>query len=264
MRHFMRVCFAVVLAGFVTPAFAQLAQYGYVVGNLEPEKSFLEKLDEPNKGKYLHYHIYLLTAANVEYEAVIDVNDVSPSNPLIYRLSNLNTQTAAELTTNFGPVFSATSDFHLISNTQSSYGPVLTPDDAGKKAAGALDYLRHPGLLKAMLNQPWQQMFAQTTTDPLQWALPQLDAVFKPSTGPYSLPGYTKVYVFGAPYTYGGKGMHVIHQNQGDIGSTYSGTNGTWQDGAVIIERHTRLGLNWYISRQVLLTKFSNQTDFTA
>ena len=79
------------------PAAAQLAQYGYVVGTLEPEKSFLEKLDEPDKGKFLHYHIFLLTAASVEYEVVIDVNDVSPTKPLIYRIASLATQTAAEL-----------------------------------------------------------------------------------------------------------------------------------------------------------------------
>src|SRR3569832_567431 len=69
------VLFLCLLLGAV-PAFAQVAQYGYVVGTLEPSKSFLEKLDAPDKGKYLHYHIFLLTAANVEYEVVIDVNDV--------------------------------------------------------------------------------------------------------------------------------------------------------------------------------------------
>jgi hypothetical protein len=247
----------------VSPAFAQLAQYGYVVGTLEPEKSFLEKLDEPNKGKYLHYHIFLKTASSEEYEVVIDVNDVSPTKPLIYRLASLDNQTATELATDFGPVFSATSDFHLISNTQSSYGPLLTPDDAGKQAAGALDYIRHPGLLKATRNLPWQNMYAQTTSDPLQWSLPALDAQFKASTSPFRLPSYTKVYVFGGPFTYGGKGMHVVHQNQGDTGSTYSATNATWQDGAVIIERHTYL-LGWRVSRSVLMTKFANQTDFTA
>lgn len=245
------------------PAFAQLAQYGYVIGTLEPGKSYLEKIDPADKGKYLHYHIFLKTAANDEYEVVIDVNDVSPTVPLIYRLASLNTQSSTELAANFGPVFGATSDFHLISNTQGSYGPIVKPNDAQKKAAGALDYIRHPGLLKAVRNLPWQQMYAQTTSDPLQWSLPTLDAVFKPFAGPINLVSYTKVYVFGAPFTYGGKGMHVVHQNQGDTGTTFSGTNATWQDGGVIIERHMLLK-NWGVSRTVLMTKFRNQTDFTA
>lgn len=257
-----RFAFLLIATLCTTPAFAQLAQYGYVVGTLKPEKSFLEKLDPADKGKYLHYHISLGTASGDEYSVVIDVNDLSATKPLIYRLASLNDQTDAELAANFGPVFSATSDFHLISNTQASYGPLLTPNDAGKKAAGALDYLRHPGLLRAVRKLPWQTMTAVPTSDPLQWALPQLDALFKPSTSPYSLPGYTKVYVFGAPFTSGGKGMHVVHQNQADVSGGFAATNATWQDGAVIIERHTYL-LGWRVSRTVLMTKFANQTDFT-
>ena len=250
------------------PAMAQLAQYGYVVGTLEPAKSFLEKLDEPDKGKFLHYHIFLLTAASVEYEVVIDVNDVSPTKPLIHRIASLATQSPAELAANFGPVFGATSDFHLISNTQASFGPLLTPNDAQKQAAGALDYLRHPGLLKAIRQLPWQSELAQTTSDPLQWALPALDAVFKPRVHPGQAASFTKVYVFGGPFTSGGHGMHVVHQNQADAGSTFSATNATWQDGGVIIERHNRVGrpplLRWLVSRQVLMVKFANQTDFSA
>lgn len=249
------------------PALAQLAQYGYVVGTLEPEKSFLEKLDEPDKGKYLHYHIFLLTAANVEYEVVIDVNDVSPTKPLLYRIASLSTQSTAELTANFGPVLTASSDFHLISNTQASYGPIVTPTDAQKKAAGALDYIRHPGILKAIRQLPWQSELAQTTSDPLQWALPAFDTVFKPQRrqAPAKLRGFTKVYVFGGPFTSGGHGMHVVHQNQADTGNTYSATNAPWQDGGIIIERHAGIwNGNWAVSRQILMTKFSNQTDFSA
>lgn len=245
-------------------AAAQLAQYGYVVGTLEPGKSFLEKLDEPDKGKFLHYHIFLLTAANVEYEAVIDVNDVSPAKPLIYRIASLAPQTSADLAKNFGPVFSATSDFHLISNTQSSFGPIVTPNDAQKQAAGALDYIRHPGLLQAIRQLPWQTELAQTTADPLQWALPSFDALFKPTSHP-KLQSFTKVFVFGGPFKTG-HGMHVVHQNQADTGTTFSATNATWQDGAVIIERHTRAlgGPRWFVSRKVLMVKFANQTDFSA
>jgi len=250
-----RCCFLLFLLLGATPAFAQLAQYGYLVGSLEPSKSFLEKLDAPDKGKYLHYHIFVLTDANVEYEVVIDVNDVTPTNPLLYRWANLSNQSASEIATNFGPVFGASGDFHLISNTQASYGPLLTPNDAQKQAAGALDYIRHPGLLKAIRGLPWQQAYAQTTSDPLQWSLPAFDSVFK-----NGFP--TRVYVFGAPFTTG-HGMHVVHQNQGDTSASYSGSNGTWQDGGVIIERHIFTGI-WLTVRSALMVKFADQTDFTA
>lgn len=264
MKSWIARCLVPALALLAGPAAAQLAQYGYVVGTLEPEKSFLEKLDEPDKGKFLHYHIFLKTAADVEYEAVIDVNDVSPTKALNYRIASLASQSAAELAANFGPVLTATSDLHLISNTQASFGTILTPNDAQKQAAGALDYLRHPGLLKAIRQLPWQAELAQTTADPLQWTLPAFDAVFKPASRP-RLQSFTKVTVFGGPFATG-HGMHVVHQNQADTGSTFSGTNATWQDGGVLIERHTRLGAlpRWIISRQVLMVKFANQTDFSA
>jgi len=241
------------------PARAQLPQYGYVVGRLEPEKSFLEQLDPAHMGKYLHYHIFLMTAANEEYQVVIDVNDVSPSVPLIHRLVALKSSDAAL----FGPVFSATSDFHLISNHQTSFGPLLEPTPAQQQAAGALDYLRHPGILKAIEDAPWQQMYAVTTADPLQWSLPALDALFKPSPGPDPAIG-SRVYVFGSPFTSGGKGMHVVHQNQSDITSSFATTNAPWQDGAVIVERTLQFKSRFFVRRTLLMVKFKKQTDFSA
>ncbi|UXI70210.1 YukJ family protein [Tahibacter amnicola] len=258
MKIVIRALLTAAILATATPVFAQLARYGYVVGTLQPEKSFLEKLDEPGKGKYLHYHIFVKTDAGEEYRVVIDVNDVSPTKPLIYRLASLNNQTEAELASNFGPVFSATSGYHEISNKAAG----LNQTDAGKQAAGALDYIRHPGLLKAMRNLPWQNMYATTTADPLQWALPQLDALFKPASGSIVLPVTTKVYVFGEPFSTG-KGMHVVHQNQADTIAGFARNNATFQDGAVIIERRTYLG-SWRTSRQVLMTKFAAQTDFSA
>jgi hypothetical protein len=247
----------------VPPPHAQLAQYGYVIGTLEPQKSFLEKIDPADRGKFLHYHIFLTTAAGVEYEAVIDVNDVSPTKPLTYRSVSLNGQ-AALLMQDFGLVLQDTSDFHLISNTETSYGPLLTPDDAHRQAAGALDYIRHPGVLRAIEGTPWQSLLAQTTADPLQWALPPFDALFKTTSRRGPELGFTKVYVFGAPFTSGGTGMHVTHQNQGDMGTTFSATNAPWQDGGVIVERHLNFGLVPSVLRQLLMVRFSNQTDFSA
>jgi hypothetical protein len=251
----------------LSPAVAQEPQYGYVVGTLNPAKSYLEKLDAADKGKYLHYHIFLTTDANVEYQCVIDVNDVL-TKPLIYRIASLDGQSSAELATNFGPIFSATGDYHPISNSDPAYGAILTPSEADRKAAGALDYLRHPGILKALQGQPWQQTTAQKTSDPLQLALPEFDNLFKPFSSPFPMVHvWTKVYVFGGPFTPGTFGMHVVHQNQADTGpGGYAAKNGVWQDGAVIVERHVSMGIDGppHVYRSIVMVKFANQTDFTA
>ncbi|RXK85064.1 DUF2278 family protein [Chlorobaculum sp. 24CR] len=46
-----------------------------------------------------------------------------------------------------------------------------------------------------------------------------------------------RIFVFGEPFR-NGKGVHNIHQNQGDPpGSRWAAENGPWQDGAVMVER---------------------------
>ena len=45
-----------------------------------------------------------------------------------------------------------------------------------------------------------------------------------------------RFYVFGEPFTTG-KGVHNIHQNQGDpVGGGFDAENAIWQDGATIVE----------------------------
>jgi hypothetical protein len=52
------------------------------------------------------------------------------------------------------------------------------------------------------------------------------------------LAGNRKVYLFGEQFGGGGKGVHDVHQNQGDpAGSQWWDQNGIWQDGAVAVER---------------------------
>ena len=42
--------------------------------------------------------------------------------------------------------------------------------------------------------------------------------------------------MFGEPFTTG-RGVHNVHQNQGDpVGSAFAAENAIWQDGATIIE----------------------------
>ncbi|HEX4792362.1 MAG TPA: DUF2278 family protein [Humisphaera sp.] len=263
------------LAAAASARAGQLPQYAYLSGALEPEKSFLEKIDPADKGKFLHYHIFLKTAAGVEYECVIDVNDLTLTVPVTYRIVSLVETSDADLAADFGPIFTATQDLHIISDV--SVG--LTPGDDGKRAAGALDYERHQGLLKAIRGVPWQQATAQTTADPLQWALPAFDKLLKPfvSTNRFrrTFITSTTAYVFGQPFTSPGHGMHVVHQNQADTNPAHNGNDATWQDGGVIVERRgtTTIPLLHngeitletfpYLSRQVLMTRFNAQTDFS-
>jgi hypothetical protein len=47
----------------------------------------------------------------------------------------------------------------------------------------------------------------------------------------------SRVFVFGEPFRQG-RGVHNIHQNQGDPPSSpWAHENGTWQDGGIVIER---------------------------
>lgn len=61
-----------------------------------------------------------------------------------------------------------------------------------------------------------------------------------------------RIYIFGEPFR-NGKGVHNIHQNQGDPPeSRWHGENGSWQDGCVIVER-------WNHSLVAFLCKFKTQ-----
>ena len=61
-----------------------------------------------------------------------------------------------------------------------------------------------------------------------------------------------RIFVFGEPFR-NGKGVHNIHQNQGDPpDSRWAAENGPWQDGAVMVEHHDG-------SVAAFLCKFSTQ-----
>jgi len=65
-----------------------------------------------------------------------------------------------------------------------------------------------------------------------------------------------RVYVFGEPFRTG-KGVHNIHQNQGDPpGSRWYRENGSWQDGCVVVER-------WNHTVAAFLCKFKTQRFLT-
>jgi uncharacterized protein DUF2278 len=66
-----------------------------------------------------------------------------------------------------------------------------------------------------------------------------------------------RIFIYGEPFTYGGLGVHNIHQNQGDpSGSQWWGENAIWQDGGTIIQRNN----DSYVA---FLTKFNTQANQT-
>jgi hypothetical protein len=66
-----------------------------------------------------------------------------------------------------------------------------------------------------------------------------------------------RLYVFGEPFRTG-KGVHNIHQNQGDPpDSRWFGENGIWQDGCIVAER-------WNHTVAAFLCKFKSQRFITA
>jgi len=71
------------------------------------------------------------------------------------------------------------------------------------------------------------------------------------------LVGERKVYVFGERFRDGGRGVHDVHQNQGDpAGSRWWEQNGIWQDGAVAVERLDGSLFFWQV-------KFNSQASRT-
>jgi uncharacterized protein YukJ len=68
--------------------------------------------------------------------------------------------------------------------------------------------------------------------------------------------GAQRVIVFGAPFRTG-KGVHDIHQNQGDpVSSSFSAENAIWQDGITIALRSDG-------TASAFMNKFSTQSDAT-
>lgn len=213
------------VAGFNT-AQASLPSYAYVTGTFVAGSNYLEPLDA--QGKFLHYHFKIQVAPGVLHEAVIDVK-----NGHLYafpqRVMSINSPGL------YGPVIGSANGKHTITMTA----------NGGDPAQGALDFIRHPGIL-ADLRTPWTYIKATPTANPNLYTLPQWDALFS---------GVQKIYVFGQPYTNGSQnGLHVVHQNQADKKSAFYASNAKFQDGAVIFEYANGV-------RKLLMTRFDDQPN---
>ena len=184
-----------------------LPNYGVLCGTFNRFRR-----EEPdNFGKWFHGFIYVNTPSGV-YECAVDVN--SPSGQFEYMmLGGLDP-------TMFGNISALSDGYHELSRNG---------------ASGAIDYIRSPfvnqakGCLSLILGL-WNHFFGTNkkvwTINAGDEALTKLEDLITNST---------RLYVFGAPYTYGGDGVHDIHLNQGDpAGSQWYPANGIWQDGCVI------------------------------
>lgn len=79
-------------------------------------------------------------------------------------------------------------------------------------------------------------------------ALADLEAVIQ---------GAARIIVFGEPFTYGGNGVHNIHQNQGDvIGGGHDDENAIWQDGLTVAIRNDG-------TASAFMNRFGTQSDET-
>ena len=187
-----------------------LPNYGVLCGTFD----HFTKENPDNFGKWYHGFIYVNTP-NGMYECAVDVN--SPTGNFEYMmLGGLDKNM-------FTSISGLSNGYHELPRNPSS---------------GAIDYVRSPFVNQAkgclaLILAFWNSIFGSNkkvwTINAGTEALDKLQNM---------ITGSQRIYVFGAPYTYGGNGVHDIHMNQGDPpGSQWYPANGIWQDCCVIADK---------------------------
>ncbi len=188
------------------------AGYGLVIG----EKSRYYRDDPDNFGRYYHGNLDVKTPSG-DYHCAIDVDPKSMPDGIQWRVVHIRPQDFARLKT-------LPNGWHFLRSQSDS---------------GALDYIRsrvlHPPIL--IWNVRYDSCLARFL-EFFRWSPP-----WKSGTGIQALTELEAVieqgvrfYLFGEPFTRG-RGVHNIHQNQGDpIGGGHDAENAIWQDGATIVE----------------------------
>ncbi|MFZ6653858.1 DUF2278 family protein [Undibacterium sp. TJN19] len=231
------------------PAMAQLP-YGYIVAIGKPLTAKLQDWSgvPGQNGQWPHYHI-TFNVNGQTWDSAIDLSTSSQTQQSRHR----------ELLLPYG-----ITAFDTVFNKAD--GKYVLPTNASAQAAtgGALDYIRHPGILQALDQHPWSNLddtnnLIQPAVNPTathKYDVPAYDALFAQ--------GVKRVYVFGEPYT-NGLGVHQVHQNQGDTSANFAGQNGIWQDGAVILEMNSQTcsGNVCKPNCILLMARFADQLDYT-
>ena len=193
--------------------------YGCVIGTLD----HFQRDPVNDYGQYYHENVYVSTPAGI-FHCAIDVDSKMTNNGIEWRVVPL---TAADLK----GVATLADGWHLLGSNA---------------ASGALDVIRtaafhRPGCTVVFVRfdpvfEAFRRWFNLQTNPP--WSAGDSIAalnVFEPLLGDVK-----RIFIYGEPFTYGGLGVHNIHQNQGDpSGSQWWAENGIWQDGGTIIQGAT-------------------------
>jgi hypothetical protein len=203
--------------------------YGVLIGM----KSGYARDPPDNFGRYYHGNLSVQAPDGV-YKCAIDVDPKSMPDGVQWRLVKIRPS-------QFANIKSLANGWHML---------------ASNSTPGALDYIR-----SSVLHLPiiiWNVRYNSCLSrflDFIRWNPP-----WNSGTGFQALTALETIidqgvrfYVFGEPFT-SGKGVHNIHQNQGDpIGGGHDRENAIWQDGGTIVE--TAQG-EFY----ALLNKFKTQS----
>jgi hypothetical protein len=209
-----------------------LDHYGVLVGTLQSSHR-----DQPdNQGRWFHVNLEL-DAPLGRYRCAVDVDSKQSDVGVAWR--TLTVQPSAIFPVPVVP------GYHEL---------------ASQPGTGAVDYIRHPALKRTLgcvfVQRPdgWLAKVLAWLDFRQRWKFgSNLDA----ATALESILQVGRTtYVFGEPFS-SGLGMHNVHQNQGDpAGSQWWAENGTWQDGATMVDRPDGM-------LDVFLSKFSSQSDTT-
>ena len=207
--------------------------YGVVVGTLD----HYERDPINNYGQYYHDNLYVNTPEGL-YHCAIDVDSKQTNDGIEWRVVPL-----AEA--DMKGVFAFANGWHdLVSNEASGAIDNIRTEAFHRSGCNIIFVIFNP-LFEALrrwfnlyINPPWS---SGNSIDALNVLEPLLD-------------DSQRLFVFGEPFTYGGLGVHNVHQNQGDpAGSQWWAENGIWQDGGIIIEKTDG-------SIVAFLTKFKTQS----
>lgn len=223
--------------------------YGVLIGT---PASF--GLEPPNVGQWPHYKLKVNTPAG-QYDVAVNLFAVT---------SGVGTQVAhRELFMN--PAY--TSYYNGVFAKSDGWHALPYHLQAGAASSGALDFHRHRGIVGDYSDEAWRQtpLIVDADNNPnTQNAVPTFDQL---------LTGATRVYIWGEPYSGNQKGVHNVHQNQGNTTSFLS-ANGIWQDGGMVIEKPPII-INGYCvrypcpfpiiipNRTLVMTRFQVQSDYT-
>ena len=245
---------ALIFSYLAVPSDAYADDYGYIVGTLNtteystnltsyPFPYGVEK--EETEGRFKHYYFFVNVGTTI-YRCMIDIKDAYYYEPP-YRVVTMR---AAN-----------TSYYNSVLGKSYGWYPITQNTSDARKLAGALDYHRHPGILKDMIGgRPWQYYYGDSSNynDYYTWQglllweeygyhyADEFDALFE---------NVSKLYVFGEKFIQddGQVGIHSIHQNQGDHDNGFTNGKDIYQDGGVIFEYPDG-------TRKLLMIKFGDHT----